>query len=292
METSRSDHHPSRAAVSRKRRHAPVDAFHALEAGNAVSVNVTVTPGAKPSLKISGDDNLLPFFESFVRDGKLIIRLKENSSISTKLPVLAEVVVGEIDGVEATEAANVKVKGGVKVNRLYRPCQQRGTGLRRRGRIVTSRRQRDRCLSRHALGVRNLTESRSIRRESGQGPSIEREDAYVSISGASSVVLRQTRASPATFPAPRNSNCMAVLRRKPSRLGRLQMIEKAPRRRSENRSGRRRPASGIVLTGGSVANPMKLAGLVVAVKCLVTVAVGTGAMADPPKEVPKEVRTL
>ena len=38
-----------------------VDAFHAIEAGNAVSVNVTVTPGAKPSLKISGDDNLLPF---------------------------------------------------------------------------------------------------------------------------------------------------------------------------------------------------------------------------------------
>src|ERR1700678_4109097 len=50
-----------------------VDAFHVLEAGNALQVNVSVTAGAKPSLKISGDDNLVPFVESVIRDGRLIL---------------------------------------------------------------------------------------------------------------------------------------------------------------------------------------------------------------------------
>ncbi|HKI17944.1 MAG TPA: DUF2807 domain-containing protein, partial [Isosphaeraceae bacterium] len=92
-----------------------VEAFHALEAGNALQVVVLVNPGAKPSLKISGDDNLVPLVESVIRDGTLILRLKDNSSISPKLPLLAEVVAGELDGVAASGAASVKVKGGAMV---------------------------------------------------------------------------------------------------------------------------------------------------------------------------------
>ena len=36
-----------------------VEAFHALQAGNALQVTVAVTPGAKASIKISGDDDLV-----------------------------------------------------------------------------------------------------------------------------------------------------------------------------------------------------------------------------------------
>jgi hypothetical protein len=96
----------------------PVDAFHSLEAGNALQVNVTVTPGAKPSLKISGDDNLVPFVESVIRDGRLILRIKPNSSISPKVPLLAEVVASELDEVEASGAASITMKGSAKVNRF------------------------------------------------------------------------------------------------------------------------------------------------------------------------------
>ncbi len=95
-----------------------VDAFHAIDAGSALQVTVLVTPGAKPTGKINGDDNLVPLIESVVRDGTLILRLKDNSSISPKLPLLAEVTAGELDGVEASGAASVKVKGGTKVNRF------------------------------------------------------------------------------------------------------------------------------------------------------------------------------
>jgi hypothetical protein len=45
----------------------PVEVFHALEAENALQVNLVVTQGAKPSLKISGDDNLVLL--SVGRDG-------------------------------------------------------------------------------------------------------------------------------------------------------------------------------------------------------------------------------
>ncbi len=95
-----------------------LDPFHALEASSALQVTVSVTSGAKPSVKIRGDDNLVPLVESLVRDGTLILRLKNGSSISPILPLLAEVVASELDGVEASGAATIKVKGGVKVNRF------------------------------------------------------------------------------------------------------------------------------------------------------------------------------
>ncbi len=97
-----------------------VDAFHALDASNVIEVTVTVTSGAKPEVKISGDDSTrrCSLVESVVQDGKLILRLKDHSTINPKLPLLAEVVVSELDEVEASGAANVKVKGEMKVNRF------------------------------------------------------------------------------------------------------------------------------------------------------------------------------
>ena len=64
----------------------PVEAFHGLEAGSTLQVTVAVTPGAKPSLKISGDENLVPLIESVVRDGTLILRVKENANLRPNLP--------------------------------------------------------------------------------------------------------------------------------------------------------------------------------------------------------------
>ena len=95
----------------------PVEAFHSLEAAS-LSSQRDHHAGAKAELKISGDDDRVPLVESIVRDGKLILRLKENSSISPKLPMLAEVVVSELDEVEASGAASVKVRGSAKSSRF------------------------------------------------------------------------------------------------------------------------------------------------------------------------------
>jgi hypothetical protein len=96
----------------------PVEAFHAIEVGNALHVKVVVTKDAKPGLKISGDDNLVPLVESVIRDGALVLRIKDDSNISTKRPLLAEVTTSELDRAQASGASNVTVKGGPKVDRF------------------------------------------------------------------------------------------------------------------------------------------------------------------------------
>jgi hypothetical protein len=95
-----------------------VEAFHSVDAGSALQVTIAVTPGAGPSLKISGDDNLVPLIESTVEDGSLVLRVKENQTIVTKLPLKAEVVTSELDEVKATGAAQIQVTGGSKVDRF------------------------------------------------------------------------------------------------------------------------------------------------------------------------------
>ena len=95
-----------------------VDAFHAVEAGNALQVTVTVTQGAKPSLKLSGDDNVVPLVESEVKDGTLVLRVKDSSSISTKLPLKASVVTSELDRLKASGAADVKASVSSKLDQF------------------------------------------------------------------------------------------------------------------------------------------------------------------------------
>jgi hypothetical protein len=95
-----------------------LEAFHALEAGSVLQVTVAVTKDAKPGLKISGDDNLVPLVESELRDGTLILRNKDHSNFSPKLPLLVEVTASELDRVEASGASQVTVKGGSKVDQF------------------------------------------------------------------------------------------------------------------------------------------------------------------------------
>jgi hypothetical protein len=95
-----------------------VEAFHAIDARNAIQVTVAVQEGAKPSLRVGGDDNLVPLVESVVHEGTLILKIKDNTSITTKLPLVADVVLDRFDRVEASGAASVKAKAGPKVDRF------------------------------------------------------------------------------------------------------------------------------------------------------------------------------
>ncbi len=170
-----------------------VEAFHALDAGNAIRVTVLVTPGAKHGVKISGDDNLVPLIESVIRDGTLVLRLKGNSNISPKLPLLAEVVANELDGVEASGAASVEVKGGAKADRLTigasGAAEVSVEGVESSQAVVS------------ASGASHivLTGSAASLNVDASGAShvkalaLQLDDAEVSISGASSVSLRATK---------------------------------------------------------------------------------------------------
>ncbi len=170
-----------------------VDAFHALDVGNALQVLVLVTPGAKPSLKISGDDNLVPLIESVVRDGTLILRLKDNSSISPKLPLLAEVTAGSLDGVEASGAASVKVKGAIKIDRFTANVSGAADvsveGLESSKAVASAAGASRLVLSGSAASLK--VEASGASQVKAQA--LQVEDADVSISGASGVVLHANK---------------------------------------------------------------------------------------------------
>ena len=170
-----------------------VDAFHSLEAGNALQVNVTVTRGAKPGVNIKGDDNLVPFVESFVEDGKLVLRLKANSSISPKLPLRAEVVAGELDEVKASGAARLEMKYGEKVDRFTADAsgaaQVSVEGLESSQATATASGASQVMISGSAASLKvNSSGASRIKAES-----FAVEDADVSISGASRVTLRANK---------------------------------------------------------------------------------------------------
>ena len=96
----------------------PVESFHALKAGNALQVTVALSKDAKPGLKISGDDNLVPLVESTLSEGTLTLRIKDDLNTTPKLPLLVEVTASELDLVDAAGVSQIKVSGGSKVARF------------------------------------------------------------------------------------------------------------------------------------------------------------------------------
>jgi hypothetical protein len=166
-----------------------VEAFHAIDAGNAIQATVTVTHGAKPGLTIRGDDNLVTLVESAVRDGTLILRIKENTSISPKLPLLADVVTGELDRVEASGAASVKVKGGAKTDQFTASAtgaaQISVEGIESSKAVATASGASHVMLSGKAASIK--VEASGASQIKAQELSVD--DAEVSVSGASGVVL-------------------------------------------------------------------------------------------------------
>jgi hypothetical protein len=167
-----------------------VDAFHAVDAGNALQVTVTITQGAKPTLKISGDDNLVPLIESVVRDGSLILKVKDNSNISPKVPLLAEVVTSALDRVEASGAANVKVKGGAKADRFTADASGAAhvtvEALETSNAVASASGAARLVLSGSAASLKvNASGASDVKAEA-----LAVEDADVSISGASGAALK------------------------------------------------------------------------------------------------------
>ena len=171
----------------------PVEAFHSLEAKNALQVTVAVSQGAKPGLKISGDDNLVPLVESVVRDGKLILQIKDNSNVRTKTPLLAEVMTDGLDQVTASGASTVKVTGSSKVDRFT--AEASGAArvsidrLRTPRAIATATGASHVVLSGSAESLKVNASGASLIKAEG----LKVDDADVSISGASNIELRASK---------------------------------------------------------------------------------------------------
>jgi hypothetical protein len=169
-----------------------VDAFHSLEVSDALQVTVTVAAGVKPGVKISGDDNLVPFVEAFVEDGTLVVRLEADSRISPKQPLRAEVVAGELDEIKASGVARVEIKGAEKVGRFIADASGAANvsveGLESSEAMASASGTSQIVLSGSAASLKvDASGASQIKAQS-----FAVDDADVLISGASSVTLQAT----------------------------------------------------------------------------------------------------
>ncbi len=116
-------------------------------------------------------------------------RLRRSERISPKLPLLAEVVAGELDGVEVSGAASVKVKGGLKVDRFTASAsgaaQVSVEGVESSQAVASATGASHVVLSGSAASLKVDASGAS----QFKAQALQVEDARVSISGASRVAL-------------------------------------------------------------------------------------------------------
>jgi hypothetical protein len=73
------------------------------------SGDAQITKSDHESLKIEAEDNILPLITSTVQNGKLVIGFKNNTSISTTLPIHFTITVKDLTGVEVYGSSDVSV---------------------------------------------------------------------------------------------------------------------------------------------------------------------------------------
>ena len=76
----------------------------------AGSGRLVVEQGEKETLSITADDNLLPLITSEVKDGKLRLGLKSNTSIKPSKEIEFRVGVKSLDGVDLSGSGNIDLK--------------------------------------------------------------------------------------------------------------------------------------------------------------------------------------
>jgi hypothetical protein len=77
------------------------------------SGDAQITKGDSESLKIEAEDNILPLITSDVVGGKLVIGFKNNTSISTTLPIHFTITVKDLSSVELNGSGSAAVSGAI-----------------------------------------------------------------------------------------------------------------------------------------------------------------------------------
>ncbi len=71
------------------------------------SMNVHLIKGADRAVTIEGEENILPYVETFVNDGKLIVKYRDNVNINTREDVVVNVTVSELEEIEVTGSGDI-----------------------------------------------------------------------------------------------------------------------------------------------------------------------------------------
>ncbi len=75
------------------------------------SYDVELTPGTAVSVKVEGDDNILPYVVTENEDGWLVIKSKEHLNFSTKQPLKVYITTDMLEAVTLSGSGNIVGKG-------------------------------------------------------------------------------------------------------------------------------------------------------------------------------------
>jgi hypothetical protein len=71
------------------------------------SMNVHLINGADRAVIIEGEENILPYVETYVNDGKLIVKYRDDININTREDVVVTVTTPELDEIAVTGSGDI-----------------------------------------------------------------------------------------------------------------------------------------------------------------------------------------
>ena len=71
------------------------------------SMNVHLIKGTDHAVTVEGEENILPYLETYVNDGKLIVKYRDDININNREDVVVNVNVPELDQVEVTGSGDI-----------------------------------------------------------------------------------------------------------------------------------------------------------------------------------------
>jgi hypothetical protein len=87
-----------------------IEGFDSIDVGGAFELVVHVDPNVKPSVVVSGDDNIVPEIQTTVSSGELDVEI-EHGMVRPKLPMKVEIWVTSLKGLDASGASDITIEG-------------------------------------------------------------------------------------------------------------------------------------------------------------------------------------
>ena len=86
-----------------------VSDYTSLACGGPMKVEIEY--GTSNTIQLEGDENILPYIETFVKDGELNIKVKEHTSVKPEVPLKVHVSMTTINGLAQSGSGEIKGTG-------------------------------------------------------------------------------------------------------------------------------------------------------------------------------------
>jgi len=93
-----------------------INKFDKVNIGGSFDVNLVA--GTEGRITLEGEENLLPYIETTVKNGKLKVQFKENTNIRTTKRLIVTIPFESIDAVSLGGSGNVRVRKVIKSNEV------------------------------------------------------------------------------------------------------------------------------------------------------------------------------